>query len=131
MGGLKMVEYRVNLLSKICSYSPSIDTIKLGMPQWEHLTDSELMEFISDAIIHEYTHKLLCDMFTNKVSRLFDLIGYHFENLQLHEKVLQGTFQCTYLQFKDRYGFEELLNRIHVSDSDILEAKNICNNRGA
>lgn len=125
-----MVEYKINYWKKSSSYDQHTDTILLGENGLSHLSDNEQIEFTADILTHEYTHKVLYDMFGLTTTLLFDAIQQHFRNAPLHEKALE---QCidneTYQSFIRRAGFNAFLEHYHISDNNFNQAYIICNNR--
>lgn len=127
-----MTEYIINYLKKTCSYLPDIDIIRIATGNLDMLTDSELIEYISDCLTHENTHKVLYRLFDNNVSKLFDGIEYLFRNDKLHEKILSyenGLPRVTYQSYIKKYGFEKFLDHYHLNKQDITDANILCNTR--
>ena len=119
-----MTEYIINPNIKACDYRFVTDTIRLGMENTKLLTNDELTEYVTDCLIHEYTHKILNDLFNNDVSKLFDAIEYLFRNDKLHEKTL--IRRITYQTFIMKYGFERFLLKKQISKHDFIGANILC-----
>lgn len=63
------------------------NTINIGLPISHKLTDDEVIEFTSDSITHEYIHHVLCHLFSETISCLFDAIGDRLRPSKLTKKV--------------------------------------------
>lgn len=122
-----MTEYSINYISKSCCYRLLDDNIILGMENSKLLTNDELIEFTSDCLIHEYTHKIMNELFSNDVSKLFDAIEYLFRNEKLHKKTL--IKRITYQTYIKRYGFIKFLLTKHITNQEFINAKILCNTR--
>lgn len=125
-----MVEYK--LQDENCfSFGAHNDTIYFGLKEHGKLSDSELINFVSDCITHEYIHKVLYDLFDFTTSRLFDMMEQYFRIISLHEKAISDTTRMTYQQYINYFGIDRLFDRFGVSNSDIKEAQILCNNRNS
>jgi len=130
-----MVRYTINHWRKSCRYDTATDTIYIGSNNLSNLSDNEIIEYISDSLIHEHIHRVLYKMFNLTATKLFDAIEYNFRNQKLHKKGLSnvGEFvykeQETYHTFIKRMGFKAFLEYYHISNNDFNQSYIICNRR--
>lgn len=126
-----MVEYKLSA-NHNCKYDQFTTDIWLGLQQGANFLDNELIEYISDCLIHEHMHKVLHKMFDLTTCKLFDAIEHHFNNRKLVDKALyieqQLAFE-TYQTYIKRGGFQLFLNHYHIDNDQFNQATIICNSR--
>lgn len=121
-----MTEYKVSQDGG-CSYANSSDTIYLGFPQTDEFDDEDIIECISDSIVHETLHKILDREFNETISCLFDIISDPFhEHLKLFKKMLSIVGGRSWKQSVKEEGIEYFLNRYEsFIDKDVLKEYHI------
>jgi len=124
-----MVDYVINHREKVFTYRHYSDEITIGSFSLNNFTDSEINEYISDCLIHEYVHRVLYKLFDIIVSKLFDGIEYLFRNDELHARHIKGTTRFTYQSYIHMKGFDSFLEHCGLDDYDVLNANILCNSR--
>jgi hypothetical protein len=120
------MEYKVSQDGS-CSYVNRTDTICLGFPQTNEFDDEDIIECISDSIVHETIHMLLDRDFNETISCLFDLISDSFhEHFNLFDKMLSIVGGRSWKQSVKEDGMEYFLNRYSsFIDKNILKEYHI------
>ncbi len=110
-----------------CYYKPDTDTLAIGFPQDDSFDDMDIIESISDSIVHETIHVILNRDFSITLSCLFDLVSDSFhEHPDLFEKVLEHTNCRTWKQAVQENGFGYFLRQYEsFLDNKILKEYNI------
>ena len=107
------------------------DTIYMQLKEG-NLTDDEVIEYISDSLTHEHIHNVLEHLFDWGTSQLFDVIQHFFRDEKLqrrHYHTLNESvffkFSLTWLEYKENYGFNQMLEQLRLSKSDIIRIKEL------
>jgi len=130
-----MVRHKINPWRRSCRYDTATDTIYIGSNNLNNLSDNEVIEYVSDSLIHEHVHRVIYKMFNLTTTKLFDAIEYNFRNEALHVKAISdvGDFifeeQETYHTYIKRMGFKAFLEYYHISNNDFNQSHIICDKR--
>lgn len=86
-------------------------------------SDDEISEYISDALTHEYIHKIIYDLFKDDtLCKLFDAVQQYFRNTELLTRIFEKINHITWNIYIDRYGFDDFLEHYHIDENDVNDS---------
>ena len=115
---MKIPNVGFELTDEECSWYYN-NTIHISLPKNHKLTDDEVIEFISDAITHEYIHHILRNLFSRTISYLFDAIGDKFRNIKLARKVARHTGRTLWTDGIADDGFKYLIDGYELDQKEV------------
>lgn len=122
-----MIEYIIDWLHTGGYYSPSDKTIAIGNGDYNKLSKQELSTYLSDTIIHEYTHHLMHKYFNGTISKLFDAISHNFRDMTLLHKLIDNDVSITHDEVIKKHGIEFFLWNSGIDKELFNTAKKLCN----
>ena len=125
---------KIKLCNKygVGAYNPKNDSIYLGKPISEIKDEDDFILYYSDALVHEYMHSLLFNLFGKTTSKLFDIIEQHFrlEGIdELFEIIYRNCERMTWDNYIKKYGIVRFFQQYNITDEDFKITSYVANHR--